>query len=75
VSDADPDNGYQPDEFQEMCHVFVELMVSIGLLGSIIHQYPEEVQENFRERIQRYTAWADRQQGEVTRFGETWDDQ
>jgi hypothetical protein len=63
------------ERYQEMCHAFIELIVSVGLLGSIIHQYPEEVQENYEERIVRYTTWATRQIEEVQQFGESWDDQ
>jgi hypothetical protein len=62
------------EAYSEMCMAFMELMVSMGLLGSIMDRYPEDVQENFDERVTRYTEWARRQTAEIQEFGESWDE-
>lgn len=64
----------EDEQFKEVCHDLVHLMVMMGLLGSVIHQYPEEVQENFRERLSMVSEWANSQSDELQSFGESWDE-
>ena len=60
--------------YSSMCNAFMELMVSMGLMGSIMDRYPEDVRENWDERMVRYTEWARRQTEEIQSFGESWDE-
>jgi hypothetical protein len=58
-----------------MCAVFMELMVSMGLVGSVMGNYPEEVQANWTERMEKYTEWANNQVEEVQQFGQAYDEE
>ena len=49
------------------------LCINLGLIASVIDQYPEHVQEGFIERLIMIDRWAERQTEEVQAFGEAYD--
>jgi hypothetical protein len=61
------------EQFNAMCVSLLNLMVSVGLMNSVMGQYPEEVQEAWGERMSEYEQWADRQTMEIQLYAEHWD--
>jgi hypothetical protein len=63
------------DQLQSTTHTIFNLAVNLGLIASVIGQYPEHVQEGFVERLQICDRWAQQMIEEVQAFGEAYDDQ
>jgi len=52
----------------------IDLLVTVGLIGSVMNRYPEEVQENFVEKIEAISDRLVQEMMEFTAFGEALDD-
>ena len=62
------------DSMQEATWALFNLCINLGLIASVVDQYPEHVQEGFRIRLEETKDWAERQIEEVQMFGEAFDD-
>jgi len=51
-----------------------QLSLNLGLIASVIDQYPEHVQTGFVERLLLVRDWANQQTEEAQSFGEAYDD-
>jgi hypothetical protein len=52
----------------------IDFLVTVGLVASVMPRYPEDVQENFVEKIDEVTDAIVMQMEEFTGFGEALDD-
>ena len=62
------------DTLRELAHSSIECLVTVNLIGSVIQRYPEEVQENFKEKVMQLTANIERETQEFQAFAEAFDD-
>lgn len=60
--------------WRDLVTKLAELGVHFGLFNSVMGQFPEHVQENFLERMQRTTAEVDVWIGEIQEFASAFDD-
>lgn len=60
-------------ELRELSGDLVELAVNIGLMGSVMPQMPDEVQENFVERVTEIREWVREQTRQIQEFGSAYD--
>jgi len=51
----------------------IDLLVTVGLFSAVIDNYPEEVRENFKEKIAEFCAVIDQETKEFYDFGEAYD--
>jgi hypothetical protein len=70
MTDADPDLDIR----ETLNNVTIEMLVTVGLMGSVMYRYPQHVQENFREKIVELTANIREVTTEFVDFGEAYDD-
>jgi hypothetical protein len=61
------------EELQETTWALFQLCLNVGLVASVIDQYPRHVQEGFTEKLLIIRADAERQIEEVQAFGEAYD--
>jgi len=61
------------EEMQEVTWAIFNLCMNLGLVASVIDQYPEHVQENFREKCLQIKEWCEQMMEEVQMFGEAYD--
>ena len=59
----------------ELGHVSIDLLVTVNLIGSVIERYPEEIQENFEEKVTALSKNLYREMEEFQGFAESWDDE
>jgi hypothetical protein len=62
-------------QLQSTTWTLFNLCLNLGLISSVIGQYPEHVQEGFTERLIMIDRWAEEQIEEAQSFGEAYDDQ
>jgi hypothetical protein len=60
--------------FNELCVATMELTVNVGIISSIADRWPEEVQDNWCDKLEEAITWARRQMGEVQEFATSWDE-
>jgi len=63
------------NELQRTTWAMFSLCMNLGLIASVIDQYPEHVQSNFNERLVETREWAEKQMEEAQTFGEAYDDE
>lgn len=63
------------EQMQETTWSLFTLCLNLGLVASVIDQYPEHVQEGFTERLTLVKEWAEAQIEEVQGFGEAYDEE
>jgi hypothetical protein len=63
------------DQLQATSWAVFNLLINLGLISSVIGQYPEHVQEGFKERLENTERWAQEQTEEAQSFGEAYDDE
>lgn len=59
---------------QETTWTLFTLCLNLGLVASVMDQFPEHVQEGFVERLGIIKEWAEEQIEEVQSFGEAYDE-
>lgn len=59
--------------FREVAADLAELAVTIGLIESVIHQYPEEVQEGWQREKELMRGQAASRSEEIRMFAEAYD--
>jgi hypothetical protein len=73
----DDDNVHEDDSnelFRELCGVTMELLVTFGLINSIIGQYPSHVREGLMERMMQLKQNIERETEIIQGFGEAFDE-
>lgn len=63
------------NQLQVTTWAIFNLCINIGLIASVMDQYPEQVQEGFLERLQMLQTEAERHTEEAQAFGEAYDDE
>jgi hypothetical protein len=63
------------EALQEATWTLFNLCINLGIIDSVIGQYPEQVQEGFIEKLKIIERWAGEQIEEVQAFGEAFDDE
>jgi hypothetical protein len=66
---------FEWEEMQGATWAIFNLCMNLGLVASVIDQYPDHVQEGFKEKINQIKEWAERQMEEVQMFGEAFDEE
>jgi hypothetical protein len=61
-------------ELRELSADLVDLAVNVGIMGSVMDRYPQEVQDNWDERIAEIRSWVQDQTGQIQQFGEAYDE-
>jgi hypothetical protein len=61
--------------FNELTSALMEVGITVGLLGTVIHSYPEHVQENFLAKIHDTVDELRRTREEFEGFGEFFDEE
>ena len=61
--------------YKRLAMELIELLISVGLMSSVMPQMPEDVQQNWDEKIEGMILWARQQTGEVQQFGEAYDEE
>jgi hypothetical protein len=64
----------EDEAMQEALWALFNFCINLGLIASVIDQYPEHVQEGFRERLTLVREWAEQQTEEAQAFGEAYDE-
>jgi hypothetical protein len=59
---------------QQVTWELFTLCINIGIIASVMPQYPAHVQENWREKLSMLTAYAGQQIEEIQAFGEAYDE-
>lgn len=62
-------------QLQATTWALFNLCLNLGLIASVIDQYPEHVQEGFTERLEMTQKWAEEQIEEAQGFGEAYDEE
>jgi hypothetical protein len=62
------------EDMQETTWALFTLSLNLGLVASVIDQFPENVREGFMEKLGIIKEWAEAQIEEVQMFGEAYDD-
>lgn len=62
------------EETSRLNNAAIDLLVTIGLIESVMERYPEHVQENFREKVIEVIKIVDDETREFIGFGEAYDD-
>jgi predicted secreted protein len=73
VESNEDHDEYRQDLFRDLVYNCAELTVHVGMVGSIAHRWPDQVQENWREKLQGMIEWANQQIEEVQQFAEAFD--
>lgn len=60
-------------EFRQLTADLAELAVNAGLVNSVIGHYPEEVQNNWDEKLAEIRRWANNEILEIQSFAEAFD--
>ena len=60
--------------FRGLAADLAELTIHVGLMGSVAPNWPEEVRQNWSERIEGMRKWAGEQILEIQHFAESFDD-
>ena len=60
--------------FREVSATLAELMVHIGLMSSIAEKWPEEVQENWDQKVRQIQRRAEKEIREIQSFAEYYDE-
>jgi len=63
------------EQLQQTTIAVFNLVVNLGLIASVMGQYPEHVQEGFIERLRIVDQWANQMIEEVQSFGEAYDEE
>jgi len=66
---------FEWEEMQEATWAMFNLLMNMGLVASVIDQYPPHVQENFKEKMGQIKAEAERLIEEIQMFGEAYDEE
>ncbi len=61
--------------FNRLCAATVELLVTVGMIGSISGHWPLMVQENWEARIENLIQTMLRESDEVREFAEAFDEE
>lgn len=78
--DEDDDNVHEDEEidsndlFRELCGSTMELLVTFGLINSIIRQYPPHVREGLVERMSNLKHNVEMETEIIQGFGEAFDE-
>jgi hypothetical protein len=62
-------------QLQRTIWTLFNLCINLGLIESVIEQYPQHVQEGFIERLEMIEKWGEEQTEEVQSFGEAYDEE
>jgi len=62
------------EALQEANWALFNLCINLGLIESVIDQYPPHVQEGFAEKLAMTRDWAEKMMEEAQAFGEAYDD-
>jgi len=62
------------ERLQETTWAVFQLLLNLGLVASVIEQYPDHVQENFDELLGNIKEWSEQRIEEVQMFGEAFDE-
>jgi hypothetical protein len=63
------------ERIAELGHISIDLLVTINLIGSVIERYPEEIQDNFTQKVESLSKNLYRETEEFQSFAESWDDE
>ena len=61
------------EDLQQTLWAVFNLLMNLGLVHSVLGEYPEDVQEGFYERLSLIRRWAEQQIEEIQMFGEAYD--
>jgi len=64
---------FEWEEIQETTWAIFNLLMNMGLVASVIDQYPSHVQDNFKEKLAGIRDFAEREMEEIQTFGEAYD--
>ncbi len=67
------DDDYQQELFKDVCSTAMELCVNMGLFCTVSPHWPEEVRQNWEERMKTVNVWLHGQIEEVQSFAEAFD--
>jgi len=59
---------------QQLNEACINLLVTIGLVASVMERFPVDVQENFAEKINEFRDTVHQVTGEFIDFGQSYDD-
>ena len=59
---------------QHLNEACINLLVTIGLVASVMDRFPQDVQENFTEKINEFRDTVHQATGEFIDFGQSFDD-
>ena len=61
-------------QLRELSADLVDLAVNVGIMGSVMDRYPQEVQDGWDERIAEIRSWVSDQTRQIQQFGEAYDE-
>jgi hypothetical protein len=64
---------YGQELFKDLVHNQAELAVNVGIIGSIAHRWPAEVQGNWQDKIQSIIERTNQDIEEVLQFAQAFD--
>lgn len=67
------DDDYQQELFRDVCNTAMELCVNMGLFSAVSQHWPEDVRQNWEERMKATNEWLHTQIEEVQSFAEAFD--
>jgi hypothetical protein len=71
----DTNDEDENEQLQRTTWALFNLCINLGLISSVIDQYPPHVQDNFQERLKLIEAQAQVLIEETQSFGEAFDDE
>lgn len=68
------DENAEVTQYQRLCYAAIELLVNVGLMGTIVEHWPLVVQENWEARIEGLIVNMEGATSEIQQFGEAFDE-
>jgi hypothetical protein len=65
--------GDEYTEFNKLCIEAIMLCINVGIMDSVSDRWTDEVQSNWRERIENITSRLSQEIAEVQAFAESYD--
>lgn len=62
------------ERVSELGHIAIDTLVTINLIASVMDRYPDQVQENFTEKVTSLSKTLMREMEEFQGFAEGWDE-
>jgi hypothetical protein len=74
LTDVEDTSDVRDELWRRLVYISAELSVHLGLINSVMGNYPQYVQQGFIERLELLIAEIEKQIDEIQRFGEAYDD-